>query len=361
MRSTKLLSAFIFTLAFAAMGFSQSTLAGRVVQVLDGKTVVIQISSGTLTAELQYIDVPEPEQPLHGMVRQHLEKLVMDKEVTFKTSGFGSAKTFGQLFVNSSDIAIQMLRDGAAWHVSPEKSGQKASEGDAYEYHQTQAKLENRGVWGVKDLKPAWQFRAEKQEQIRQAQVAKESVNAGSSEARFETASSTTARKPVRREGPWADVNPLMKDPGPLLHGYNAAGKTGWLSTPLMGVKELEGVPVDQKVACEVTYVYKQESEKLRKGKFVFTLISVADEWRFIKENSVSVLVDEKNVFTGKPKRTTTKEEGKAVEKLTYEISKAAIEKVVYGGEVTLKIGKYNLYPGQGMQLLLYNMLQVAE
>ena len=77
--------------------------------------------------------------------------------------------------MSSSDVALQMLRDGAAWHVSPEQSGQKASESDAYEYHQPQAKLENRGVWGVKGLKPAWQFRAEKLEQMRQAQTAAES------------------------------------------------------------------------------------------------------------------------------------------------------------------------------------------
>lgn len=358
MSKTKPVLVLIFTLVLATLGYSQSTLAGRVVQVLDGKTVVIEISSGKLTAQLQFIEVPEPEQPLHGTVKEHLEKLVLNKDVVFRSAGFAPGKTFGQLFVNSADIAIQMLRDGAAWHVSPEKSGQKPGDGDAYAYHQTQARLESRGVWGVKDLKPAWEFRAEKLEQERQAQIAAEN-RPRSSDEKFETASAK--KKPVRRDGAWADVNPSMKDPGPLLHGYNATSKTGWLSTSLMGIKELEGVPTGQKVACDVTYVYKQESEKVRKGKFVFTLISVADEWRFLKENTVSVVVDEKNVFAGRPTRTTTKEEGKAVEKLTYEISKAAIEKVVYGGDVTLKIGNYSLYPGNGMQLLLYNMLQVAE
>jgi hypothetical protein len=179
-----------------------------------------------------------------------------------------------------------------------------------------------------------------------------------SGDAKFEPAAAT---KTLVRRGAWSDVNPSMKDPGPLMHGYSAASKTGYLSTSWMGVKELESIPTGQKVVCDVTYIYKQESDKVRKGTFVFTLVSVADEWRFLKENTVSVVVDEKNVFAGRPKRATTKEDGKAVEKLTYEISKAAIEKIVYGGEVSLKIGNYSLYPGQGMQLLLYNMLQVAE
>ena len=105
----------------------------------------------------------------------------------------------------------------------------------------------------------------------------------------------------------------------------------------------------------------KSTMVKVRKGRFVFTLVSVADEWRFLKANTVSVMVDEKTVFSGKPKRTTAKEDGKAVEKLSYDISKAAIERIVYGGEVTLKIGDYAIFPGQAVQLLLYNMLQVAE
>lgn len=359
MNNAKPIFILIVTLVLATLGYSQSTLSGRVIQVLDGKTVVIEISSGKLNAEIQFIEVPEPEQQLHRTVREHLEKLVLNKDVVFRSAGFAPGKTFGQLYVNSADVAIQMLRDGAAWHVNPEKSGQKARDGDAYAYHQTQAKLENRGVWGVKDLKPAWQFRADKRERERQEQIALEQVAANTSDAKFEPASA--AKKPARRNGAWSDINPSLKNPGPLMHGYSAATKTGWLSTALMGIKELDNVPSDQKVVCDVTYVYRQESEKSRKGTFVFTLISIADEWRFLKANSLSVLVDEKSVVVGKPKRTTTKENGKAIEKLSYEVSKMAIEKIVYGGEVVIKIGDYSVYPGQGMQLLLYNMLQAAE
>jgi endonuclease YncB( thermonuclease family) len=359
MNSPKPILIFIIILTLATFGYSQSTLSGRVVQVLDGKTVVIEISSGKLNAELQFIEVPEPEQQLHGTVREHLEKLVLNKDVVFRSAGFAPGKTFGQLYVNSVDVALQMLRDGAAWHISPEKSGQKANDSDAYEYHQTQAKLESRGVWGVKDMKPAWQFRADKLERERQEQIAAEYVSGKPRDAKFENVAAS--KNPVRRGGAWSDINPSMKDPGPLMHGYNAASKTGYLSTSLMGVKEVETVPTDRKVACDVTYIYKQESEKSRTGTFVFTLISVADEWRFLKANSLSVIVDEKTVVVGKPKRVTTKEDGKWIEKLSYEVNKAAIEKIVYGGEVVIKVGDYAMFPGQGVQLLLYNMLQAAD
>lgn len=359
MRNVNPIFSFLFILALATLGYSQSTLAGRVVQVIDGKTVVIEISSGKLTAELQYIEVPEPEQPLHGTVREHLEKLVLNKDVVFRSTGFAPGKTFGQIFVSSADVAVQMLRDGAAWHISPERSGQKQSDGDAYAYHQTQARLENRGVWGVKGMKPAWEFRADKLERERESLTAAEMAAAESKGVKYEPVSKTKGA--VRRTGPWADVNPSMKDPGPLMHGYNATSKTGWLSTSWMGVKEMDNMPAGQKIACDVTYIYKQESEKSRTGRFIFTIVSVADEWRFLKANAVSVIVDEKTVYSNKPTRATTKEDGRSVEKLSYEVSKAAIEKIVYGGEVTIKIGDYSLFPGAGMQLLLYNMLQAAE
>ena len=217
MNIAKTICVLILILLSAATGYSQSTLAGRVVKVLDGKTVVIEISTGKLTAELQFIEVPEAEQQLHSIVREHLEKLVLNKDVVFRSAGFAPGKTLGQMFVNSQDVALQMVRDGAAWHVSPEKSGQKAGDSDAYEHNQAQAKLENRGVWGVKGLKPAWEFRADKLEQERQTRLEAAGLLAkNTEEVSYEPAPSVKA--PVRR-GAWSDVNPMMKDPGPLLHG----------------------------------------------------------------------------------------------------------------------------------------------
>lgn len=359
MSYAKPLVIFAAVLFLTAAGYSQSTLSGRVVQVLDGRTVIIEISTGKLLAELQYVEVPEPEQPLYKTVREHLAKLVLDKDVTFRSAGFAPGKTFGQLFVNSTDVAVQLLRDGAAWHISPEKSGQNASDSDAYEYHQTQARLENRGVWGVKDMKPAWEFRAEKALNEREKQLAADRGTAEAKKANYKTTSAE--RTSTRPAGVWSDKNPSLKNPGPLMHGYNAATKTGWLSTFWMGIKEQGDVPADRKVVCDITYLYKQESEKNRTGKFHFTVVSVADEWRFLKANTLSVIVDEKTVAVGRPKRVTSKEDGMAIEKLSFEISKAAIEKIVYGGEVTLKIGDYVIFPQAGMQLLLYNILQAAE
>ena len=144
------------------------------------------------------------------------------------------------------------------------------------------------------------------------------------------------------------------------MNGYNAANRTGYVRTSFMDVKEQENPPADQKTAIDITYQYKQNDGKSRTGTFVLTVVSSSSQERFLKANSMTISVDEKNYTVGKPKRTMAKEDGKLVEKLTYELNKTTVEKIVYGGDVFIKISEYTLYPTAGLQLLLYNMLQVA-
>ena len=350
--------ALIAVIFLSQQTYAQSKMSGNVVEVLDGKTVVIDVDGRKLTAELQFIEVPEPDQALYRIVREHLERLTLGKQVEFRPRGFAPGKALGQLYVNSSDVAIQMLRDGAAWHISPEKSGQKADESSAYASHQNQARTESRGVWAIKELKPAWEHRAAKLEAEKQATIAAQRATWAPVDA---NTAPVSAKPKARGTGIWSDVNPWLKDPGPLVHGYNAASRSGYVGTSLMAVKEQEGVPLDYKTAVDITYLYKQEDKAGRKGVFIVTVISSSDKWRFLKTNNLTLIVDDRKFPVGVPKRSTSTEDGRLSERLTYEVSKATIEKIVHGGEVFIKVGDYMMYPTHGMQLLLYNMLQVAN
>jgi endonuclease YncB( thermonuclease family) len=349
-------------LMLVGSGYSQSTMSGKVVEVIDGKTVVIEISSGKLTAELRYIEIPEREQPLYWTVRDHLEKLVLGKRVEFHPKGLMSAKTVGQLYVDGLDIAQQMLRDGAAWHITADKSGQKTEESSAYQYNQEQAKGEKRGVWGVENLKPAWEFRAEKIENARRQENAL-TVSANVSDVGVKAVST----KPVatRRPGMWPDINPNLKNVGALLNGYNAKTKMGYIGTSFLGVAEIDKEKENsgQRTEVNITYYYKEDDQKGRKGIFLVTVMSLANEWRFLQKNDLVVVADEKSTLIGKAKRTTFKSTNseRVGETMTYEVSRSAIEKIVNGGDVIVKVGEYMIRPNHGLQLLLYNMLQVSE
>ena len=350
-----------FVLLLAGSGFSQRKFAGKAVDVLDGRTVVIDLETGKLTAVIQYIEVPEPEQPLHQVAREHLRKLVQGKFVDFQPQGIVPKKTFGQLYLNGVDIGQQMVRDGAAWHAPAAKTGQGAVESTAYDSNQAQAKAEKRGIWSIPDLKPAWQFRAERYESMRRQEqllLEKSFVNTGGTQ----TALKGSAKPANRVPGTWGDANPALKNVGALMNGYNAKTKTGYIGTSLLGVDDKDKEGEQTKTAVDITYVYKENGRTGRKGIFVVSVESISREWRFLKFSDLVVMADETKIVVGKAKRSTFRDSDMVRERLTYEVKRDTIEKIANGREVVIKVGEYVIRPeNQALQLLLYNMLQVAE
>ena len=116
MKNIKLVFFFILTLIAVDAAFAQSRIGGRVVEIVDGRTVSIEMANGSrVTAQLQYIEVPETGQAFNQTAKEHLQVLVLDKKVEFRARGLMQTKTVGQLFLNAVDISQQMIRDGAAF------------------------------------------------------------------------------------------------------------------------------------------------------------------------------------------------------------------------------------------------------
>ena len=121
------------TLTFTISGFSQRMFSGRVVDVIDGKTFVLEAESGKLTGTIQYIEVPEPEQPLNRIVRDHLQKLVLGKTIVFLPTGLTPKAAVGKAYIDGVDLGQQLVRDGAAWHLPVDLSGQEPAESEVYD------------------------------------------------------------------------------------------------------------------------------------------------------------------------------------------------------------------------------------
>lgn len=200
MQKIKFVSLVTLLLICANSAFAQTKVGGRVVEILDGKTVVIQtFNNSKLTAELQYIEVPEAEQPFHKIAKDHLQALVLDKKIEFRARGLSSTKTVGQLLLNGVDVSQQMIRDGAAWYAVQQKNAQDYNESAIYQNTETQAKSEKLGVWSVAGLKPSWEIRAEA-ETVRRRQeekLAKEDEEATKKAAETET---PKPKKPTVRQ-----------------------------------------------------------------------------------------------------------------------------------------------------------------
>ena len=65
--------------AFCVPVSAQSRLFGKIVEIVDGRTVTMETSAGRVTVRLQFIEVPEPEQPLHTVVREHLARFAVEQ------------------------------------------------------------------------------------------------------------------------------------------------------------------------------------------------------------------------------------------------------------------------------------------
>jgi endonuclease YncB( thermonuclease family) len=151
---------------------AQRRVYGQVTDILDGNTLVLNSLNTNIKVRIQFIDSPEPSQPLYDIVKEHLALLVNGQNVEVRLSSSGQALTFGKVLLGGQDIAIQMLRDGAAWYSVPDAESQ--ADDDRAEYLRTEslAKDEKRGIWGIANLRPAYELRLEREKVAREKREA---------------------------------------------------------------------------------------------------------------------------------------------------------------------------------------------
>ena len=133
MRNLKFILLLIVTLILTSNAFSQQVFNGVVTEVLDGKTAVIELGKDRkITAEIDYIEIPEPEQQLHQTVKEHLQHLLLGKKVEFVARIMKRTSLIGRMYMENIDISQQMLRDGAAWYDLAKKPQQDAKESEIF-------------------------------------------------------------------------------------------------------------------------------------------------------------------------------------------------------------------------------------
>jgi endonuclease YncB( thermonuclease family) len=347
MKDLKPIIFIVIVLILAAISaYPQRKFAGKVVEVVDGKTCVIQLGSGKLTAVLQYIEIPDPEQPLYGTVRDHLQSLVLDKTVEFLPRGVIFDKTVGQLFVKGVDVGQQMLRDGAAWYSVPDQSGQDEAESLLYQNNETQAKTEKRGVWGVPDLKPSWEYRAEKEAFAKQQQ--KEAFE------RMKSVKETLNqnKRAVQRQGVfpqaemWADVGEgdnSFDQPmglGGLRAGYDPAVKVGHISTPSLYL-DFPKADFLRKMESRLFYFYKGDKANIEDSIYLVAFLVTAKEYKFAASNNLVITADSQKIVLGKARRFFRKNNAYTEELLVYKATRAQIMKMSKAERIGVQIGSY--------------------
>lgn len=157
--SIALLAVFCFSLPIHA----ETTLQARVVEVQDGKTIIVENTGRRVRVVLKGIDTPELDQPMGDVARQHLANLVIGKQVAIKFTGMAYGSHFvAQVFSQEMDVSLQMIRDGVAWYDRRYENDMSAVDRSLYDGSEKAARSEHRGIWQDPSPTPPWEWRQAK-------------------------------------------------------------------------------------------------------------------------------------------------------------------------------------------------------
>lgn len=337
--------------AFSSLDFAQTRMSGMAVELIDGKTVTVALPTGRVNVELQYIEVPDESQPFYQTVRDHLRTLVVGKPVSFRLGGFSGDRMAGDLNLNNVDIARQMVRDGAAWHIPREKSGQDEAGAALYAEAEIAAKNEKRGVWSVAGLKPPSMVREEKQAESVRATDAENKRIADAKKAADQADWEKRKPKPAPMQvtqqmwnEAWLDVTVNQEKQNYGLYPYS---------------QKLEGVDVGvvitspemvylyskdsrQKIACRAVYGTATKDDGKEYSIAILGFQSVSEGLNLTKnKNSLSIIADGQRIPVSGLLGIFKYEYFGVDERFAYSISKSDFAKLAGAKVVEIKIDNY--------------------
>jgi endonuclease YncB( thermonuclease family) len=94
------------------------------------------------------IDAPEKKQAFGNKSKQSLSDLVFARSVSitwFKKDRYG--RTIGQVRVNNTDVCLEQIKRGLAWHYRAYEREQSAEDRSRYADAEKQARIAKIGLW----------------------------------------------------------------------------------------------------------------------------------------------------------------------------------------------------------------------
>jgi micrococcal nuclease len=139
---------------FASQTALADTLAGTVVKVIDGDTLVVEDAARKrYIVRLAEIDAPEPKQPFYMESGRSLAALCYRKTATVDWSERQGSRYIGYVRCAEKDANAEQLRRGMAW-ASPRSTKPTSA---LYEL-ETYARLRRIGLWADDKAVPPWEF-----------------------------------------------------------------------------------------------------------------------------------------------------------------------------------------------------------
>ena len=134
-------------------------LPGRVLRIIDGDSLILDMRGSQYRIELWGIDAPEPNQPWGEAAAHQLNRTLTGSFVTVRVDrGPDEGRYAGRVLLRGRDVGLDLLYDGLAW--STVRGGITAQHAQhPYDLAQRQASVARRGLWSDDHPVPPWEWR----------------------------------------------------------------------------------------------------------------------------------------------------------------------------------------------------------
>jgi len=152
MRRTLLLVFFLTILTTPARAVD---FKGKVVEVIDGDTLMVMRQGKAVRVDLAGIDCPEQKQPFGKEAEQFTSRLASNQEVTVRITG---TKKYGGIMADvilsdSLHLNQELVKAGLAWYMQYTPDDKILADMEA------KARTAKKGLWAEKNPLPPWEWR----------------------------------------------------------------------------------------------------------------------------------------------------------------------------------------------------------
>ena len=147
-------------LALVARPVTAQTVKGRVLSVEDGdKLLVMTETKQRVRVRIAGIDAPESGQRFSVTAKDHLSRLVLSQQVVVQgTKKDRYGYTVGKVLIGETDVGLELVRAGYAWHFKRYEVEQNKSDREHYAEAQQTARKKRRGLWQDASPVPPWDW-----------------------------------------------------------------------------------------------------------------------------------------------------------------------------------------------------------
>jgi micrococcal nuclease len=128
------------------------TYSSKCVGVTDGDTISVMKAGKAIKIRLEGIDCPESGQDFGAKAKQFTSALVFGKDIQVKEYNLDRyGRMVARIYVQGSDVSMELIRAGLAWHYKQYSSDQALAEAEE------RARKAKRGLCLMPNPVPPWE------------------------------------------------------------------------------------------------------------------------------------------------------------------------------------------------------------